>query len=131
MARQRVCDLAGCEVSLEGMHQSRRFCSDAHRKAAKRAPKTTVPTGRVSTEIADRYRQEFASLGVLDTGEAHVALGIAVQLDDKVVQGAAYVSLSKELDRRVDALRLKGVQKDDPLTTIQTRVEAKQHLKAV
>src|SRR5689334_16079657 len=99
----RVCDLKECDESLEGMHVARRFCSDAHRKEAKRKPSAT-PTRQGGTAIADRLRTQLEELGVLDTYEAQTTLGIAEQLDAKIVQGAAYVSLSKELDRRVDVL---------------------------
>lgn len=129
----RVCDLAGCRESLEGMHPSRRFCSDAHRKEAKRKPAAkATPQRKGGTAIADRLRIELEKLSVLDSYEAQTTLGIAEQLDAKIVQGAAYVSLSKELDRRVDALRLTAEQPDSPVVQIQARVAEKQsHLRAV
>lgn len=129
----RVCDLPGCRVSLEGLHPKRRFCSDAHRKESKRKPATTAtPQRKAGTVIADRLRVELEKLGVLDSYEAQTTLGIAEQLDAKIVQGAAYVSLSKELDRRVDALRLTAERPDSPVLVLQGRVAEKQsHLRAV
>ncbi len=90
----------------------------------------TIPTGTVSTDIAGLLQTDLTKLGVFDSYEARTALGIALQLDEKVVQGAAYVSLSKELDRRVDALRLKAERPDDPTRVIRERIEEKQqHLR--
>ena len=129
----RVCDLPGCRESLEGMHAKRRFCSDAHRKESKRKPAgRATPARKAGTVIADRLRVELEKLGVLDSYEAQTTLGIAEQLDAKIVQGAAYVSLSKELDRRVDALRLTAERPDSPVLLLQGRVAEKQsHLRAV
>src|SRR4051794_34999276 len=112
----RVCDLPGCPESLEGMHPARRFCSGAHPKEAKRKPAAKATSARkAGTAIADRLGAKFAELNVLETYEAQTALGIAEQLDAKIVQGAAYVSLSKELDRRVDALVLAAERPDNPV----------------
>lgn len=129
----RVCDLPGCRESLEGMHVARRFCSDAHRKEAKRKPAAkAAPQRKAGTAIADRLQAKFSELKVLETYEAQTALGIAEQLDAKIVQGAAYVSLSKELDRRVDALVLSAERPDSPVLLLQGRVAEKQsHLRAV
>jgi hypothetical protein len=67
---------------------------------------------------------------VADSYEGRVALGIAAQLDRGTVVGAAYASLSKELDRRVDALRLKAERPGDPVRRIsEALAEKRTHLK--
>lgn len=129
----RTCDLAGCETSLEGMHVARRFCSDAHRKQSKHSPAVVArdPGAPVETGVADALRAELEALDVAGTYEGRVALGIAAQLDRGVVAGAAYASLSKELDRRVDALRLKADLPDNPVAVIGASVEGKRsHLRS-
>jgi hypothetical protein len=107
-----------CGASLEGRSPAARFCGDtcrkAHSVATKKAVKAAAPEPPVSTAVADALMAELQKLGVADTYEAAVAFGLATQLDAGSVRGAAYASLSKELDRRVDALRLKGVLPNDP-----------------
>jgi len=68
---------------------------------------------------------ELEQLGVEATYEGRVALGIARQLDRGAVAGAAYASLSRELDRRVDALRLKAERSDDRVKVIRGRFAEK------
>jgi hypothetical protein len=75
--------------------------------------------------VGEALRTELEALGVADTYEGRVALGIASQLDNGTVAGAAYASLSKELDRRVDALRLKAVRTDDPAVVVKDRFAEK------
>ena len=131
MARARVCDLAGCDVSLVGMHPSRRFCTDTHRKAAKRKPSVAHPPRPVSTAVLDALSKELEELEVADTYEGRIALGIAEQLDRGTVVGTAYASLSKELDRRVDALRLKADRPDEPVRVVTDSFESKRaHLRS-
>lgn len=132
---KRLCK-CGCGESLEGLDKRRQFLNDTHRKQVGRgiAPgaKSEQLTGPVSTEIADRYRQEFSDLGVLNTGEAQIVLGMCVQLDAGDIRGSAYVSLSKEVDRRVDALRLRGDRPDSKVSQLRESVVEKQsHLRAV
>lgn len=122
---KRLCK-CGCGESLDGLDKRRQFLNDTHRKRVGRGSKPSLPTVPVSTEIADRLRREFDLLTVLDTYEAQTALGIAVQLDSGGIVGAAFVSLSKELDRRVDALRLKVPMPNDPVQRLRDEVEEKQ-----
>jgi len=77
------------------------------------------------THAAAKLDAEFTQLGVADLYEAEVAVGIARQLDSGVIAGAAYVSLSKELDRRVDALRLRAEKPDDPARAVKDRLAEK------
>jgi hypothetical protein len=120
---ERACE--HCGGSLEGRRANARFDKESCRKAAKRKPRPEPAAAPKSTVIADKLHAEFEQLGLLDSYEAQTALGIARQLDDKVVIGTAYVSLSKELDRRVDALRLKAVREDNPVTPLKASVQAK------
>lgn len=90
-----------------------------------------VPLRPTSTHVADALRVELDDLGVADTYEGVVALGIAEQLDAGSAVGTAYASLSRELDRRVDALRLKAVRKDDPAVVVRGLFAEKRRLLAV
>lgn len=139
---QRACDY--CGESYEAKTKQSRFHAPKCRVAMHEARKTGRPVPATSqaaapaakpdrnTDIADRLARELTELGVDGQYEAAVVVGLARQLDSGVVTGAAYVSLSKEVDRRVDALRLKAVRPDDPTETILGRVEEKQaHLRAV
>ena len=114
MAPDRVCET--CGESLEGTHPRRRYCDAACKQAgfrkAHRAPARS--SGARSSLVADALRVELEKLGVVASYEAQIAVGIAGQLDSGTVVGAAYASLSKELDRRVDALRLSAERKDSP-----------------
>lgn len=138
----RACDY--CGVTYQPKTERSRFCKPDHRAANSKAKKAgrPVPAAKQAatqqggsarnTDIADRLARELTELGVADKYEAAVVVGLARQLDSGVVTGAAYVSLSKEVDRRVDALRLKAVRPDDPVRLILTAVEEKQaHLHAV
>lgn len=124
----RVC-ACGCGRSLDGRRADAKFFSSSCRsKTALRrshvppASATQVPP---STDVADALATELAELEMATSYEGCVALGIARQLDNGAVQGAAYSSLSKELDRRVDALRLKAERKDDPAKVVKGRLEEK------
>jgi hypothetical protein len=128
---QRACD--NCAVDYEAKRPASRFCSSACRTAWSRRPKTAA-TGKVpkaapqrsaSTKVADALRRELEQLGVADLYEGAVAVGIAGQLDSGTVVGAAYASLSKELDRRVDALRMRADRPDDPAQAVVDRFEDK------
>jgi hypothetical protein len=78
-----------------------------------------------SAKVSAALESELSKLGVADTYEAAVALGLARQLDSGTVVGAAYVSLSKEIDRRVDGLRLRAELPEDPARDVRERLEAK------
>lgn len=136
---QRPCDF--CGDIYEAVRKNSRFCQVKHRVAfheyaktgkavpAEREAKPSVPQ---STDVADRLERELRELGVFDHYEAGVVLLMAQQLDSRQHSGAAFVSLSKEVDRRVDALRLKAERPDDPVRLILTAVEDKQaHLRVV
>lgn len=142
MAPRRVCQFGPCQTTLDGAHPRRMFCSDNHRKASRllrnQAATVTVPRvgpdpgAPVSTLVVDALGAELQTLGVADSYEGRVALGIAAQLDRGTVVGAAYASLSRELDRRVDALRLKAERPDDPVRLITESLTEKQrtHLRS-
>lgn len=128
MTKLRVCD-CGCGESLEGLHHKRRFFADACRKASKRKrPAAAEEDLPPCTKVTDALDRELRKLGVADTYEGQVAMGLAAQLDDGSVRGAAYASLSKELDRRVDALRLKADVPDDPAREVAAAVADKRTL---
>lgn len=124
MAR-RVCE-CGCGRSLEGRRPNARFYGDTCRKRLRRGlvPGSTS-SEPASTAVATALRSELVELKVADTYEGQVALGIAEQLDGGAVVGAAYASLSKELDRRVDALRLKAERGEDPTKVIRGKLDEK------
>lgn len=127
-----MCD-CGCGASLEGLDKRRRFFSDACRKASKRRGPVEEPAPAVvCTKVSDALLLELTELRMVDRVEAQIALGLARQLDDGSVRGAAYVSLSKEVDRRLDALRLKAELPDDPARAAEEAVAAKRaQLRAV
>jgi hypothetical protein len=122
--RQCAC---GCGTFLTGRSDKKYAtgaCSKrARRQSAAEAPASSLPP---ATDIADALRSELIDLGLVRTPEAMIALGLAAQLDGGRVIGSQFVSLSRELDRRVDALRLRGERPDDPAVLIQRRLEAKQ-----
>lgn len=130
---ERQCDC--CGDPYEAKTKRSRFCSTNCRVAYSRGARPTAPATPgppVSTKVADALVQDLTTLGVVETYEAAIAIGMAKQLDSGTVQGSAYVSLSKEVDRRVDALRLKAEKPDDPVRLILGAVEEKQsHLRAV
>lgn len=118
---------AGCGREVVG-RADKRWCSEVCRKRARRAQPATVthlPTMPPSTRVADALTRELTELGVVETYEASTALGLARQLDEGRVIGAGYVSLSKELDRRVERLRLTAEVPDDPARAIKDRLNAK------
>lgn len=125
MAR-RCCET--CGRSIEGKRPAARFCSDTCRKRVARSPGSAaaaVIEDQGATEVADALRLEIETLGVGAMYEARIALGIASQLDNGTVLGAAYASLSKELDRRVEALRMKVERPDDPAKAVKERLAEK------
>lgn len=134
---QRPCDFCGNQY--EAVRKNSRFCETKHRVAYAKAKQSgrpvpaeqpTAPAEPASTDVADRLERELRKLGVFDAYEAGVVLLMAQQLDSGRHSGAAFVSLSKEVDRRVDALRLKAERPDDPTRVIRDRVEEKQaHLR--
>lgn len=92
-------------------------------------PAEDIPEVR---DVQDALLLELTTLKVAHTYEGRVALGLARQLDDGSVRGAAYVALSKEVDRRVSALRLKADLPDDPVRSTQDAITDKRsHLRAV
>jgi len=130
---QRACDY--CGETYEAKTKQSRFHAPKCRVAMHEARKTGKPVPAATaapaakpdrnTDIADRLARELTELGVDGQYEAAVVVGLARQLDSGVVTGAAYVSLSKEVDRRVDALRLKAPKPDDPAVVIRERFEEK------
>lgn len=133
---QRPCDF--CGKAYEAKLPTSRFCGTNCRVKNKRTPERAVTAGRpvtptaaakplpmASTKVSEALEQELRGLGVADTYEAAVALGLARQLDSGAIVGAAYVSLSKEIDRRVDLLRLRAELPDDPARDMRERLEAK------
>ena len=127
MATTRRPCAAGCGAEVVG-RADKRWCSEVCRKRAGRAGPATVtqlPTSPPSTAVADALRRELVELGVAQTYEARTALGLAEQLDSGRLVGAGYVSLSRELDRRVDSLRLRAVRPDDPARLLREALEAK------
>lgn len=139
---QRACDLCG-EV-YEAKRATSRFhapkCRTAWAKGArpraKPAPAPAAPAAAAEKpeypKAAEMLARELNDLGVLESFEAAAVLILARQLDSGVIVGAAAVSLSKEIDRRADALRLKADLPDDPVQKLVGAVEDKQkHLRAV
>ena len=133
---QRACDL--CGVEYEAKRKTSRFCnvpgSTCRARWAKgERPESPTPEDAPrmdSTDVASRVERELAALNVADRYEAGIVVGIARQLDSGLVQGTAYVSLSKEVDRRMDALRLLADRADDPVRLILDKVDEKQqHLR--
>lgn len=127
---QRACD--SCRDPYEAKTARSRFCSTACRMAASRARAAgsgssepvdlpPPPTPAVGAKLA----AEFQQLGVADTYEAGMALWLAGQLDSGTITGTAGVSMSKELDRRVDILRLRAELPHDPAREIRERLEGK------
>jgi hypothetical protein len=137
---QRACDL--CGDTYEAKRSTSRFCKPAHRTAWARGsrPATELPASPPSgtpegdlpqyPKAAEMLARELDRLGVLESFEAAAVLILARQLDSGVIVGAAAVSLSKEIDRRADALRLKADLPNDPVKAILGKVEDKQqHLR--
>ncbi len=121
----RLC-AAGCGTPVVG-RADKRYCSEVCSKRARRraAVAQQLPAGPPSTRVADALTAELEGLGVADSYEGATALNLARQLDSGSIVGAAYVSLSKELDRRVAVLRLKAERPDDPVAALQRRLDAK------
>jgi hypothetical protein len=117
----------GCGLPVTG-RADKKYAAEACSKRARRraASEPAVPVVPPSTTIADALREELVELGVIRKAEAAIALQLARQLDAGSIVGSQYVSLSKELDRRVDALRLMGERPDDPVSAIRRRFEAHQ-----
>lgn len=132
---ERTCDF--CGDLYEPKTKASRFCKDQHRVSFHKANKAgrvipaeaaTAPAVPAKTDVADRLKRELVTLGVFEQYEAAVVVQMAEQLDSGKIVGTAYVSLSKEVDRRVDALRLKAVRQDDPAQQVLGRVEEKKAL---
>lgn len=133
----RRCD--ECGEPYEAKRARSRFCGvncrnaygrrPAEQRAAAGPPAGSIAAGLPlvarSTTIADRLQAELEKLGVGGRYEAGIVVGLAEQLDQRAVTGAAYVSLSKEVDRRVEALRMAAERPDDPAVAIQHRLEQK------
>ena len=122
----RLC-VCGCGRYFEAATSRRKYFSSScrARKSKGQLPSPAVPEVPASTDVGDALLVELQKLKVDDTYEGRVALGIARQLDRGTVQGAAYSSLSKELDRRVDQLRLKAEREDDPTKVVKGRLAEK------
>lgn len=136
----RACDY--CGEMYQPKTKASRFCEAKCRVAFHKADKAGRPIpAQVApplldkpkrTDIADRLEKELVKLGVDHLYQASVVLRLAEQLDGGGSVGPAFVSLSKELDRQVDALRLKADLPDDPVRLIVAAVQEKQtHLHAV
>jgi hypothetical protein len=130
---QRACDL--CGKLYEAKRSTSRFCEPKHRTAWAKgarpkvdlpAPSDDKPPPPPKPDVGAKLAAEFKQLGVADTYEAGMALWLAGQLDTGTITGTAGVSMSKELDRRVEVLRLKAERPDDPGRAITERFEEKQ-----
>jgi hypothetical protein len=143
MPDPRACDY--CGTAYQPKTAKSRYCHPNHRVAAYKAakagrpmparlgppmggPPAADPRQPPSTQVADAITRELEQLALADTYEGTVAIGLAKQLDSGVIVGSAYVSLSKELDRRVDALRLRAPRPDDPAQVARAQVEEKLRL---
>lgn len=139
---ERPCD--SCGDPYEAKTKRSRFCStrcrvskheEDKRAAVAGVEPTKAPrssTGPVLNGVHDRLTRKLTTLGVIDDWEAGVVLGLAKQLDSGAIVGSQYVSLSKEIDRRVDKLELAAVRPDDPVRRVASAVEEKQaRLRAV
>lgn len=124
MKRECAC---GCGHPLVG-RADKQYATEACRKRLARrtaGPRPADATDAAeSSGIADALRAELIELGVVSTFEAVTALRLAAQLDSGAYMGAQFVSLSKELDRRVEVLRLRGERPDDPVTAVRRQLEA-------
>lgn len=131
---QRACD--SCGDPYEAPTRRSKYCSTACRMAASRARHAEAaradaagtvvePSAPVSTKVGDALRTELEKLQVAGTYEGTIAIGIAKQLDSGAVVGTAYVSLSKELDRRVEALRTKAERPGDPAAAAKASIREK------
>lgn len=120
---QRACDC--CAKLYEAKRETSRFCHVNCRTAYSRGkrPPTELPKppdeapGR--HRVANALRRELESLGVAESYEGEIALGLADQLGNGTITGTQYVSLSKELDRRVESLRMKAERPDDPAKALR------------
>jgi hypothetical protein len=126
---QRECDL--CGVIYEAQRRTSRFHDPNCRVAWSRGARPPAREAEAeekprmdSTDVASRVERELAELRVADRYEAGIVVGIARQLDSGVVHGTAYVSLSKEVDRRMDALRLLAERPDDPVAKVEAQLHA-------
>ena len=129
---ERSC--AHCGGDIRTTDRRARFCgptckSAAHKARVKAAAAGAKPDGEPTKPPSDKVQgplgRELIELGVADTYEGAVALGLAAQLDGGTVMGTAYVSLSKELDRRVEELRRRAPAKDDATSATRDAVAEK------
>ncbi len=118
----RSCE--ACGGSLAGKRSSARFCDSACRMRARRSSSTGQQPA-LSDKVQGPLGRELQQLGVADSYEGAIALGLAAQLDSGAVTGTAYVSLSKELDRRVEDLRRKAPRPDDRTVQAREAVQAR------
>lgn len=132
---QRECDL--CGKPYEAKRANSRFCEPKHRTAwakgvrpAAQLPSTDASSTPPKPDVGAKLAAEFRTLGVEGTYEAGMALWLAGQLDTGTITGTAGVAMSRELDRRVDALRLRAELPNDPARDIRERLEDK-HLRLV
>ncbi len=126
---QRSC--AHCGGEIRTLDKRARYCGDSCRAAAAYVRKKTgdapAPTSGAapSDKVQGPLGRELQELGVADSYEGAIALGLAAQLDGGTVTGTAYVSLSKELDRRVEDLRRKAPRPDDRTVQAREAVQAR------
>lgn len=90
-----------------------------------------LPERPARTVISDAVRVEIEQLGVGESYESALTLGIAGQLDREPVGGAAYAALSRELDRRVDLLRVRALAKNGDATASSRASVAEKRLRLV
>lgn len=129
---QMRCVAPGCGRVFEASRASAKTCSDACRQRLRRNPAAAaaaaaagsaeVPPPAPVTAVHDALYRELHELGVAESYEGVVTLGIARQLDNGSVSGTAYTSLSKELDRRVADLRRRAPRAEDKTQQAQAAV---------
>jgi hypothetical protein len=108
---------AACGRDFEAKRSTAKYCGSscrARKAQGKVRASAARPDDQESESIAEALRAELESLGVLEQYEARTTLRLARQLDSGVIVGAAFVSQSKELDRRVEELRRRAPKADDP-----------------
>ena len=129
---ERACDECGdvyeaktkrsrfCDVNCRKAYHRRPDAVNEPKPSAAQAPRSS--TGPVLNGVHDRLTRKLTALGVIDDWQAGVVLGLAQQLDSGAIVGAQYVSLSKEIDRRVDKLELAAERPDDPVAKIEAQL---------
>lgn len=127
---QRSCD--DCGETYEAKRPTSKYCRDTCRKRSSRKPKPATESSAqaakdsvVTPPVTPPLLELLAELGLAETYEGAITLGLAAQLDGGAIVGTQYVSLSKEVDRRVAELRKMAVVEHDPVAAAQAAVEEK------